>query len=80
MSSLEVKELPRLTDTHIGKAKIEKLSSDLNVKYALLESAISAVLHISFSFRFFFQSFSTISFSTLSHQASFGIFITDDVI
>lgn len=26
-----------------GKAKIEKLSSDLNVKYALLESAISAV-------------------------------------
>lgn len=55
MSSLEVKELPRLTDTHIGKAKIEKLSSDLNVKYALLESAISAVLHISFSFRFFFS-------------------------
>lgn len=34
-------------DVFIGKAKVEKMSNDLKLKYGLLESAMSMVLQIS---------------------------------
>lgn len=42
--------LLELIDIFIGKAKVEKMSNDLKLKYGLLESAMSMVLQIS---RFF---------------------------
>lgn len=39
--------LLELIDIFIGKAKVEKMSNDLKLKYGLLESAMSMVLQIS---------------------------------
>lgn len=39
--------LLELIDIFIGKAKVEKMSNDLKLKYVLLESAMSLVRQIS---------------------------------